>query len=78
MLGVLEHSFSRGSSRINSADPKAYPTIDPKYLSHPFDLTVHSAIALHLRGAASSAEKKPINSQLLFLNLRLLLMSPTE
>ncbi len=51
-LGVLEHPFSRGSTHINSADPSVYPTLDPKYLSHPFDLTVLSAIALHLQEVA--------------------------
>lgn len=54
MLGVLEHPFSRGSSHINSVDTKTYPTIDPKYLSHPFDLAVLSAIALHLQKVALS------------------------
>jgi hypothetical protein len=45
----LEHPFSRGSTHIQSADQDVYPGIDPRYLSHPFDLAVLSKIALHLQ-----------------------------
>ena len=31
---------SRGSVTLSSADPKAPPVIDPKFLSEPFDLRV--------------------------------------
>ncbi|KAL2062521.1 hypothetical protein VTL71DRAFT_6787 [Oculimacula yallundae] len=54
MLGVLEHPFSRGSVHIKSADPATYPDIDPKYLSHPFDLEVLSGIALHMQTVAQT------------------------
>lgn len=54
MLGVLEHPFSRGSIHIQSADPSAYPKIDPRYLSHPFDLEVLSKIALHIQKVAKT------------------------
>lgn len=53
-LGVLEHPFSRGSIHIKSSDPKAYPKIDPKYLSNPFDLQVLGRIALHLQTVAQT------------------------
>lgn len=55
MLGVLEHPFSRGSVHIQSSDPATYPQIDPRYLSHPFDLKVLSKIALHLQEVAKTA-----------------------
>ena len=55
MLGVLEHPFSRGSVHIQSTDPATYPQIDPRYLSHPFDLKVLSKIALHLQEVAKTA-----------------------
>ncbi|KAI9645184.1 hypothetical protein NHQ30_005918 [Ciborinia camelliae] len=53
LLGVLEHPFSRGSVHISSPSPSIYPTIDPNYLSHPFDLTALAAIATHLQSLAS-------------------------
>ena len=61
MLGVLEHPFSRGSVHIQSTDPATYPQIDPRYLSHPFDLKVLSKIALHLQEVAKTA---PLNNLL--------------
>lgn len=54
LLGVLEHPYSRGSIHINSADIRVYPTIDPRYLSHPFDLKVLSRIGLHLQKIAKT------------------------
>jgi choline dehydrogenase len=53
-LGVLEHPFSRGSTRIKSADQNVCPSTDPRYLSHPFDLAVLSKIALHLQVIAKT------------------------
>ncbi|KAG4438451.1 hypothetical protein IFR05_006061 [Cadophora sp. M221] len=55
MLGVLEHPFSRGSIHIKSSDASTYPNIDPKYLSHSFDLQVLSKIALHMQTVAQTA-----------------------
>jgi choline dehydrogenase len=52
LLGVVEHPYSRGSIHINSADIRVYPTINPKYISHPFDLKLLSRIALHLQKIA--------------------------
>ncbi|KAF7909099.1 uncharacterized protein EAE98_012311 [Botrytis deweyae] len=53
LLGVLEHPFSRGSTHIASSSPSVYPILDPNYLSHPFDLTLLTAIAYHLQSLAS-------------------------
>lgn len=55
LLGVLEHPYSRGSIHINAADVRVYPNIDPRYLSHPFDLKVLSRIAFHLQKIAKTA-----------------------
>ncbi|KAM3152936.1 hypothetical protein ABEW05_006663 [Botrytis cinerea] len=55
LLGVLEHPFSRGSTHISSSSPSVYPTLDPNYLSHPFDLTVLTAVAYHLQSLASTS-----------------------
>lgn len=38
MLAGLLHPLSRGTIHINSRDPLAHPTIDPKYLTFDFDL----------------------------------------
>lgn len=54
LLGVLEHPFSRGSVHIQSANISDYPTIDPRYLSHPADLKLLSIIALHLQRIAAT------------------------
>jgi choline dehydrogenase len=61
LLGVLEHPFSRGSVHLASADVNVYPTIDPKYLSHPLDLEILSKIALHLQKVAMA---EPLRSLL--------------
>ena len=54
LLGVLEHPCSRGSTHIQLADQNVYPSIDPRYLSHSFDLVVLSKIALHLQVIAQT------------------------
>ncbi|QRV84509.1 GMC oxidoreductase [Ceratobasidium sp. AG-Ba] len=36
MLMILQHPFSRGSVHINSSDPLAKPTFDPRYFSKSF------------------------------------------
>lgn len=46
MFTSLNHPFSRGHVHINSCDPTAKPTLDPKYLSHPVDLEV---VARHIQ-----------------------------
>ncbi|KAF7907957.1 hypothetical protein BELL_0439g00060 [Botrytis elliptica] len=53
LLGVLEHPFSRGSTHIASSSPSVYPILDPNYLSHPFDLTLLTAVVYHLQSLAS-------------------------
>ncbi|KZT61506.1 GMC oxidoreductase [Calocera cornea HHB12733] len=38
MLAGLNHPFSRGSIHINSTDPEAPPSMDPRYFEEEFDL----------------------------------------
>ncbi|OHE99413.1 GMC oxidoreductase [Colletotrichum orchidophilum] len=52
LLGVLEHPSSRGAIHIRSADAAVHPLIDPRYLSHPLDVQLLKAIALHLQTVA--------------------------
>lgn len=61
IFGVLEHPFSRGTVHIQSADPDTPPAIDPNYLSHPYDIAIASAIALHLQ---TLAQTFPLSSHL--------------
>lgn len=61
LFGVLEHPFSRGSVHISSADPAVLPTVDPNYFSHPLDVAVSAAIALHLQ---TLGQTKPLASKL--------------
>jgi choline dehydrogenase len=52
-------SLSRGYIHINSADPTAYPTIDPAYFKHPLDLDIMARSTLH---ALSFTEIEPLKS----------------
>ncbi|GIZ42013.1 hypothetical protein CKM354_000529400 [Cercospora kikuchii] len=54
ITAVLEHPFSRGSVHINSAKASEYPIIDPKYLSHPLDVKLLAAAALHLQSVVQT------------------------
>lgn len=44
---MLQHPFSRGSVHIKSPDPQKHADINPNYLSHPLDMKMLAAIALH-------------------------------
>lgn len=61
LFGVLEHPFSRGSVHVTSTDSAVLPTVDPNYFSHPLDLAVSAAIALHLQALAQT---KPLAAKL--------------
>ncbi|KAA1478265.1 alcohol oxidase [Dentipellis sp. KUC8613] len=54
MLTGIQHPFSRGSIHIASSDPLQPPTLDPKYLSHPFDLEALTAGFRLMEKAAST------------------------
>jgi choline dehydrogenase-like flavoprotein len=49
IIAALLHPLSRGSSHIQSNDPKQPPKIDPQYLSHPLDLEIFARHILHMR-----------------------------
>lgn len=59
ILTSLSHPFSRGSVHINSSDPSAKPTLDPKYLTHPLDKEI---LALHLPFLESLVRTEPLAS----------------
>ena len=54
IVAVLNHPFSRGFVHINSPDPKAQPTLDPQYFSHPLDLELHGRHAQYLETIAAT------------------------
>lgn len=61
IFASLSHPFSRGSVHINSADPTAKPTLDPKYFSHPLDVEI---VARHLQYIQRIIETEPLASLL--------------
>ena len=58
---VLLHPLSRGSVHISSSDPKAAPTLDPRYLSHPLDIEI---LARYTQFLETLAATKPLASYL--------------
>lgn len=40
ILPTLLHPKSRGFVRLKSSDPKDFPIINPKYLTHPYDIQI--------------------------------------
>ncbi|KAI5121995.1 hypothetical protein M0805_001828 [Coniferiporia weirii] len=59
---ALQHPLSQGHLYIASADPFAYPVIDPQYLSHPFDVV---ALREGLKLARTIGQTAPLSSYLL-------------
>lgn len=53
---TLQHPLSRGSSHIKSQDPSEVPSIDPGFLSHPFDLWLMKKAAKHARKIMSQPQ----------------------
>lgn len=52
--GVM-HPFARGSIHINTSDPAVKPTINPRYLSTPYDLEASIQAAKFTRKIANTA-----------------------
>lgn len=48
IASCLQHPFSRGTVHIRSSDPKVYPAVNPRYLSHSMDLKIFSKHMLHV------------------------------
>ena len=61
IYSLAVHPYSRGFIHIKSADPTAYPVIDPKYLSNPLDLDVLETAALQM---SSIGQTQPFASLL--------------
>lgn len=61
IVTVLAHAFSRGSVHIKSSDPEQYPSIDPRYMTHPLDLEIFTAGLLF---SQNIAEAEPLSSLL--------------
>ncbi|KAF2683595.1 GMC oxidoreductase [Lentithecium fluviatile CBS 122367] len=54
LIGVVQHPLSKGYVHINSTSINSKPTINPKYLSHPYDLQAAIAVAKFLRQVATT------------------------
>lgn len=61
ITAVLQHPFSRGSVHISSRNASQYPMIDPRYLSHPLDIKILAAAALH---SQKVVQTKPLSDLL--------------
>jgi len=61
LFASYSHPFSRGNVHINSADPTAKPTMDPKYFSHPLDAEL---VARHLQYLGTIVATEPLKSLL--------------
>ncbi|KAF3921210.1 hypothetical protein ABW21_db0204115 [Orbilia brochopaga] len=62
LLGILQHSFSKGSVHIDPAAPFAPspPVIDPNYLAKAYDAEALKQIVKYLRKVANTAPLKNI------------------
>jgi choline dehydrogenase-like flavoprotein len=56
---VLLHPKSRGTLRLASADPHEKPIVDPRYLSHPDDLTQLIEAMRHAQKITQSPSLEP-------------------
>lgn len=54
LIGVVQHPLSKGSVHINSRNTSLPPTINPNYLSHPYDLHAATTLARFLRTVAQT------------------------
>ncbi|QRV98565.1 GMC oxidoreductase [Ceratobasidium sp. AG-Ba] len=61
MLMILQHPFSRGSVHINSSDPLAKPTFDPRYFSKSFD---QDSLVEALKFSMKVAQTEPLASSI--------------
>lgn len=63
LIGVVQHPLSKGNVHITSHNISEKPLINPKYLSHPYDLQAASNLAKFLRTIASSKPMSDIWSE---------------
>jgi choline dehydrogenase len=57
-VSSLQHPFSRGTIHINSADPFALPSVDPRYFSKEVDVQIAVQGFKFLRKVAATAPYK--------------------
>ena len=55
LLAGVMHPFARGSVHINGSDPATKPTIDPRYISTPYDLEATKQAVMFTRKMANTA-----------------------
>ncbi|EPS44367.1 hypothetical protein H072_1636 [Dactylellina haptotyla CBS 200.50] len=60
MLGILQHSFSKGNVHIDTTNSANPPVIDPNYLANTYDAEALKQIVKYLRKVASTAPLKDI------------------
>lgn len=60
LIAAIQHPFSKGNVHISSSDIAVNPTIDPKYLSNPYDLAAVITAAKYMRKAAVAAPMSSI------------------
>ncbi|OSS54584.1 hypothetical protein B5807_00299 [Epicoccum nigrum] len=54
LIGVVQHPLSKGYVHISSRNISDKPTINPNYLSHPYDLQAATNLAKFMRKIAST------------------------
>jgi choline dehydrogenase-like flavoprotein len=60
LIGVVQHPLSKGNVHITSRNISEKPTINPNYLSHPYDLQATTNLAKFLRTIASSEPMRSV------------------
>lgn len=60
LIGVVQHPLSKGNVHIAARNISVKPTINPNYLSHPYDLAAATNLAKFLRTIASSSPMRDI------------------
>lgn len=60
IVAVLNHPFSRGSTHIQSGDPREPPAYDPKTMTHPLDLELHGRHTLFLETLRDTPPLRPL------------------
>jgi choline dehydrogenase-like flavoprotein len=54
LIAVVQHPLARGSIHLNASSPTGKPTIDPNYLSNPYDLRAAAEAAKFTRRIANT------------------------
>lgn len=60
LIGVVQHPLSKGNVHISSRNISDKPTINPNYLSHPYDLEAATNLAKFMRTIASTAPLRDV------------------